>query len=383
MSTRISWFVVALKSRDDTLAALEYIDSGIHVRPGECAVAGGSLPGGPYVVVLDEFWHPMLHPSAMQALSRDGVVVGYSESENTNTSLAFLYRDGRQVWQVSHVLDDGDDTLHVTGAAPASVASLLAQAKAARATSGHDAAFGVPLALAASFCGFRHDAPSDIAFTRLDPVPDQDLLPGPQLAAAYVACMARVLQAAGFAPPSQPIGPDALGRVNNTGEIQCFPRCSHGEGGGAYCDIVIHVRNARVQAFASVTPDIFMEWTCRLFLSRIGGPTARIRSAEDLVKVEAFLESDLPAVISRLENLEELDRLVNDGSPRLILNRPTKSHFEINFGFSRIILAYLADNPEFEQMVADTDEENSRGPSPANPVNVLARHLRASGQRSG
>lgn len=381
MSSRISWLAVALKSRDETLTALGHADSGVPVRPGECAVAGGGLPGGPYVIVLDGFWHPMLHPSAMQALSSDCVVVGYSESENSNTSLAFLYREGRQVWQVSHVLDEGDDNLHVAGAAPAAVASLLAKAKAARATSGHDAVFGVPVALASSVCGFRHDAPSDIAFTRLEPVPDLHLLPGPNISAAYVACMTRVLQSEGFAPSSRPTGPDALERVNETGEIQCFPRCSHGEGGGAYCDIVIHVRNARIQAFASVTPNITMEWTCKLFLSRIDGPASRIRSAEDLAKVEAFLESELPAVIRRFENLVELDKLVNDGSPRLMLNRPTKSHFEINMGFSRIILAYLAGNPNFEQMVADTDAETWGGPNPANDVSVLARPLRASGQR--
>ncbi len=383
MSNRISWFAVALKSPDETLAVLRHADSGVPVRPGECAVAGGSLPGGPYVIVLDEFWHPMLHPSAMQALSSDCVVVGYSESENTNTSLVFLYREGRQVWQVSHVQDEGDDNLHVAGAAPAAVASLLAKAKAARATSGHDAVFGVPAALAANVCGFRHDATSDMAFTRLDPVPDPDLLPGPQISAAFVTCMNRVLQSEGFAPPSRPIGPEALARINDIGEIQCFARCSHGDGGGAYCDIVIHVRNARVQALASVTPDVTVDWTCKLFLSRIGGPATRIRSADDLAKVEAFLEAGLPAVVRRLENLVELDKLVNDGSPRLMLNRPTKSHFEIHFGFSRIVLAHLAGNPDFEQMVADTDAETWGGPNPDNDVNVLARHLRASGQRGG
>lgn len=379
MSSRISWLAVALKSRDETLTALRHTDSGVQVRPGACAAAGGSLPGGPYVIVLDEFWHPMLRPSAMQALSKDGIVVGYSESENTNTSLAFLYRDGRQVWQVSHVLDEGDDNLHVAGAAPAAVASLLANAKAARATSGHDAVFGVPVALASSVCGFRHDAPSDIVFTRLDPTPDADLLPGPQISTAFVACMTRVLAAEGFTPSSHPIGSKEMTRVNDIGAIGCLPRYSHGEGGGAYCDIVFEVRNARVQAFASVTPEVTVEWTCKLPLSRIGGTASRIRSAEDLAKVEAFLESGLLAVIRRLENIVELDRLVNDGRPRLdVANRPTKSHFDVNTGFSRIVLAYLAGNPNFEQMVLETDEATWGGPNPANDVNVLAHHLRAS-----
>lgn len=379
MSSRISWFAVARKPRDETLAALRHTDSGVPVRPGECAVAGGGLPGGAYVVVLDEFWHPFLHPSAMHALSRDCVVVGYAESENTNTSLAFLYREGRQVWQVSHVQDEGDDNLHVAGTAPAAVAALLETAKAARAASGHDAVFGVPAALASSICGFRHDVPADIVFTRLDPAPDPDLLPGPRISAAYAACVTRVLQAEGFTSPSRPIVPAALSRVNDIGEIQCFARCSRGEGGGAYCDVVFHVRNARIQAFASVTPDVPVEWTCRLVLSTIGGPASRIRSAADLAKAEAFLASQLPAILRRLEDIPELDRLVNDGRSRVdVANRITKSHFEIDFGFSRIVLAYLAGNPQFEQMVADTDACTRGGPDPGNDVNVLADHLRAS-----
>src|SRR5436190_19224336 len=104
----MSWISVAGKPREKALADLCLVDSGQPAAAGSVPMAGAVLAGsGAFIVVFDEFWPPAIHPALMEQLSEGGLVVGCSEAESQNTSLAFLFRGGEQLWNVSHVLDEG------------------------------------------------------------------------------------------------------------------------------------------------------------------------------------------------------------------------------------------------------------------------------------
>ncbi len=77
-------------------------------------------------------------------------------------SLATEWRDGRQVWSVSHDGSEGGDQLDVEGELPAVFEELKQEAVAAQAESEADGGgvnfvFDIPLDLAAEITGFRHD----------------------------------------------------------------------------------------------------------------------------------------------------------------------------------------------------------------------------------
>ncbi len=104
-------------------------DTGTSVQGGIGKIAGAVLPNRWYVVVMDEFWHPLIHPNRMSPLSEECLVVGCSENASVNTSLAFCYGESQIKWRVSHILDEGYDHLAIEGNPPQSTKTQLAQVK--------------------------------------------------------------------------------------------------------------------------------------------------------------------------------------------------------------------------------------------------------------
>ena len=97
--------------------------------------------------------------------------------EGAMSSLATEWRDGKQVWSVSHDGSEGGDTLEVEGTLPEVFEELKAEALAVQAEAEGepvDHVFDIPLDLAAEVTGFRHDEmgfDDDIApFTALERV---------------------------------------------------------------------------------------------------------------------------------------------------------------------------------------------------------------------
>jgi hypothetical protein len=142
MGMVFSWLSVASLSPTEVLAALNLDDTGGAVALGDCEITGAALPQGGYVVVANAFWHAVIHPPKLAALSLGATVVGCTESENANASVAFLWRDGEQIWQVTHLLDEGAEHFDVEGDAPAETAALLEQAIARHRAEGYDAVLG-------------------------------------------------------------------------------------------------------------------------------------------------------------------------------------------------------------------------------------------------
>ncbi len=381
MGTAFSWLSTASLSPARVLSALNLDDTGGAVGAGECEIAGAALPQGGYVVVANTFWHAVIHPAKLEALSREAIVIGCAESENVNASTAFLWRDGERIWQLTHLLDEGAEHLEIEGDAPAETAALLKQAIARHRAEGHDAVYSVPAAVAKLRAGFCYGEDRGLRFTRLAPRTatvgagsTQITVEWPNERGDLTTTLGRALEAIlvplGFEVRRDPRG-DEFFRTRDDTTLTIY---SVGYDAQPFytCDVFISVRqNAIERLIASVIPGHSPSSTCELRLAKIEGHDGfdikSIRHIEAFIK---FLGKKLPALVERCGDVRELDRIVNgdrvriDGIDFLIAEGP-------------IVLAWLAGNPNFNSMVAYADSRYDRREIDGEtPIVQLAGHLR-------
>jgi hypothetical protein len=368
MGASLSWVGVQAKSARQLLDALGMVDTGEVVAPGQCEIAATQLPNGWFVIVCNQFWHRLVQPAAMQQASRGRELFGYSEYEAVNTALAFQYRNGAQVWQLSHVLDEGRDHLAVEGTAPAVTKSLLAAAIQAAAREGNDAVFSVPGEVVRQVSGIAMPAGSNAIYHRLAPDPaaiwpeTED-----QMQAQLTGLLAQAFAPLGFVRVAKdPRGSawDSLLRENAVGTQYIRPFVWERDEGGYTCDAWLEIRDKRVeQVIERFTPH------------DAGKPTATLRfsssaSESDLVvdspaRLKAFvrqLESQFVALLPRTADMRQLDTLVNGDAEEVDFMKMLES-------YAPFIIAWLGHNPNFENMIARADERIT--PDPDDPVSNL------------
>ena len=158
MSFSLAWFAVQGVPKDVFLERAGFEDTGEMDEYFEEEHSGGELPGGWYVVVTNDL--SLLEASKLAHWSAGGRLVAAVVHEDAMNALATEWRDGRQVWSVSHDGSEGGDTLEVEGALPDVFEELKQEAMAATAEvegGSGNFAFDIPLDLAAEVTGFRHD----------------------------------------------------------------------------------------------------------------------------------------------------------------------------------------------------------------------------------
>ena len=160
MSFSLVWFAAQGISKDEFLDRAAFEDTGEVDEYFEQDHSGGELPDGWYVIVSNDF--TLLEPAKLAKWSVGARLVVAVIHEGTMNSLASEWRDGKQVWSVSHDGSDGGEQLDVEGDLPDVFEELKAEAIAAQAESekeggGVDFVFDIPIDLAAEITGFRHD----------------------------------------------------------------------------------------------------------------------------------------------------------------------------------------------------------------------------------
>ncbi|MCQ4163521.1 hypothetical protein [Tahibacter harae] len=380
MSRAFSWLSAAL-SPAQVLAALNLEDTGTAVGEGEGEIAGAPLPQGGYVVAANAFWHALIHPAKLSALSLEASVVGCAESENANASTAFLWQDGRQVWQITHLLDQGAEHLETEGEPPRETAALLKQAIARHRAEGHDAVYGVPAAVAKSCTGFRYGENRGLRFTRLVPRKGAVVANGTQITFGWpndrdelTATLGRALEAIliplGFEVRQARGGDDFVQTRDDT----TLTICGVGYDDPPFftCDVLISVRQHTVERLvASVIPQHERSSTCDLRLASIEGRGGfDIKSLRHIEAFIKFLGKKLPVLVERCSQVRELDRLVNGDRSRI-------DGIDFLSAEGPIVLAWLAGNPNFDSMVAYADSRYDRRDIEGDtPIVQLAEHLR-------
>jgi hypothetical protein len=156
----ISWIAFQGKGKDDVLAAIGLVDTGVADEANEAPVSGAALPTGWYVAFFNDYLY--VSPERLAKLSAGCVVVACQVEEHVMASAVLIYEDGAKRCSVSHESERGRYDLSVDGdppeVFPALRDGLLQQQDGAGGSEASvDFVFDVPVQLAAALCGYRHD----------------------------------------------------------------------------------------------------------------------------------------------------------------------------------------------------------------------------------
>lgn len=158
MGFSLAWFAVQGVSKDAFLERTGFEDTGEIDEYFEEAHSGGELPGGWYVIVTNDL--ALFEAGKLAAWSAGGRLAAVAVDEGSMNSVATEWRDGKQVWSLSHDGSEGGETLEVEGTLPDVFEELKTEALAVQAEAEGepvDHVFDIPLDLAAEVTGFRHD----------------------------------------------------------------------------------------------------------------------------------------------------------------------------------------------------------------------------------
>ena len=160
MSFSLVWLAAQGIGKDEFLERAQFEDTGEVDEYFEAEHTGGELSGGWYVIVTEDAG--LLEPAKLAVWSAGGRLVAAVIHEDTETSLAMEWRDGKQVWSVYHDGTADEPQLAVEGKLPEvfdQIRREMTELEAEVAAQGgeFDAAFEVPLDLAEDITGFRHD----------------------------------------------------------------------------------------------------------------------------------------------------------------------------------------------------------------------------------
>mgnify|MGYP006951085973 CR=1 FL=1 len=162
MGFSVSWLAIPIVQKDRALSTLGLVETSAREFLPESPFVACALPTGWYVLCFDEPSPAALKPESLRLLSRDCPVIACQIEEHAMVSTAACWVSGKEHWFVVHDAEDGLTNLDVMGSPPAALdeihrRKLLLQEGRADV----DHLFDVPLDLAQSLVGFRHDAGFD------------------------------------------------------------------------------------------------------------------------------------------------------------------------------------------------------------------------------
>jgi len=160
MGYSLSWLAVKGKSAAAVRDELAIRGTGTHEEIPESDVVGAELPGGWYLVVANHA--PVKDDAVLRSLSSGCELVTFFVEEHVMFSYAAGWSDGSMVWSVTHDAQQGLEHLETQGDLPAIFNSICDrlrsdQEAAGGREAGVDYIFDVPVQLAESLTGHRHD----------------------------------------------------------------------------------------------------------------------------------------------------------------------------------------------------------------------------------
>ncbi len=120
-----------------------------------------SLPAGWYVVVVHRGEH-LVEDELLQRVSAGCEAIACFLEEHVMYSAAVGWRDGRRLWSVTYEAERSRRDVAVEGELPAGSSAIRARLEADQVRAGGERAavdylFDVPIEIAKSVTGFRHD----------------------------------------------------------------------------------------------------------------------------------------------------------------------------------------------------------------------------------
>lgn len=162
MGFAITWLAVKREGMDQVLARLSLNPTGKFEDDPESPFSTARLTSGWQLLWINDYDAPVLAAEHLKAISCDHDVLVCRVEEHVMASSAELWSSGQMAWSISHVGTNGPVGLNIVGQPPASFVAIREDLEAVQVAEGGmdadvDHIFDIPLQLARSLVGFKHD----------------------------------------------------------------------------------------------------------------------------------------------------------------------------------------------------------------------------------
>jgi hypothetical protein len=159
----LAWLAIKGKAPEAIRDGLGLYRTGAQQPFPEPNVTAATLLNGWYLIVADDVH--VASDAVLEAMTRECEAVTCFVEEHTMLSTAAGWRNGNLIWAVTHNSQHGIDHLEIQGELPSGFASIRdeqfsKQHAAGWVKPGVDYIFEIPVELAASLTGFKHDDPA-------------------------------------------------------------------------------------------------------------------------------------------------------------------------------------------------------------------------------
>jgi hypothetical protein len=158
MGASLSWFAVRGKTPESILQEFGLKNVGKKYR--DTPFCGGPLPNNWFLLILG---HHEFTDTEAQRLSTGCEVVGCFVEEHVMVSRAAGWKDGKEIWSVTHNAEEDLLHLDVRGEMPDGFSAISDRLfKQQEDADGVDFIFDIPVTTAEQISGYRHDRRSDL-----------------------------------------------------------------------------------------------------------------------------------------------------------------------------------------------------------------------------
>jgi hypothetical protein len=162
MGFSVSWCAVPEEAAQKFFETLGLSPTGVTEEVPEALISAAKLDTGWRVLWYNEYGCPFLRPRDLADLSKEHDVLLCLVEEHVMASSSELWSRGSRKWWISHEGENGPKGLSVEGELPDCFSSIRAEMEQAQSAAGGDEAnvdyiFEIPLKVAQSVVGFKHD----------------------------------------------------------------------------------------------------------------------------------------------------------------------------------------------------------------------------------
>jgi hypothetical protein len=158
MGLAMSWMAIEGLDRADVHDRLKLLPTGQVGDFLKGDIAAQELPDGWILIIFRGLLHPLTSDRMLKHFSDGCRILVCRIEEHVNFSAAEAWKDGVRLWSIEHEGDTDVPDLEVKGHPPEAYAILENGARESQQLDPEvDHLFDVPLRLAASIAGFKHD----------------------------------------------------------------------------------------------------------------------------------------------------------------------------------------------------------------------------------
>lgn len=162
MGFSVSWMAIKGKQPEEVRETLEFIETNERQEFPDAEFSASKLAGDWYLIYINRCDSPYVSSETLELLSTDCEIIACVVEEHVMYSRSQYWDNGNKVWQVMHDAQQGMLNLEHEGPLPVNFENIRMTSFAEQDAEGGeesevDYIFEIPLILADSISGFKHD----------------------------------------------------------------------------------------------------------------------------------------------------------------------------------------------------------------------------------